>query len=65
MIAPGLVGNIYKVRMDRLELFSLHCQWLSGDLMEVYKMCQAYIDKTVRAFFPRVEMPNTKWQPLR
>lgn len=38
---PGLEDINCKGRLDRLEMFILECQMLSGDLVEVYKIMRS------------------------
>ena len=35
---PGLKGLSYGERLDRLELFSLECRRLKGELIEAFKI---------------------------
>lgn len=53
-------GISYKERLDRLVLFSLDCQRLRGDLIEVYSIMRGIDREDSQNLFPRVEVSKTR-----
>lgn len=56
-LLPGLEAFSYKERFDRLGLFSLECEGLRRNLIEVYKITQGVDSQEI---FPKVGLSNTR-----
>eukprot|EP00061_Rhincodon_typus_P012648 g38518.t1 len=56
----GMEGLSYKVRLDRLELFSVDHMRLRGDLIEIYKIMRGIAKINSKDLFPKVEEFKTR-----